>query len=178
LKQEIRYRVTGSLFLLAVAVICLPMLLDGAGVSTRALPELPPMEETPPPGPPAEPEPPVPESDFLVRVQALRSAVDDDGFLAESGTRFGEPVLTASREDTEVWAIQVASFGNAANAEGFRERLREDGYEAFISTAKAQEKVLSRVAVGPFLDRERAESLRSELSARYDLGAQLMAFSN
>ena len=30
--QQTRYRVTGSLFLVALAIICLPMLFDGEGL--------------------------------------------------------------------------------------------------------------------------------------------------
>lgn len=200
MKEETRYRVTGSLFLLAVAVICLPMLFDGAGLPARSLPDLPMNQPLPEPEPlPARP----PESDFVARVAELRERVDEQGFMTDSGTRFGEPVLTPAEADGgrerpaaeapvpapaaraapkagdgKAWAVQVASFAQAANAEQFRSRLRADGYEAFISTVKADERVLSRVAVGPFLDRERARTLQQELSARYDVQARLMAFSN
>jgi DedD protein len=176
LKEQTRYRVTGSLFLLAVGVICLPMLLDGAGLPVRELPAL--LEPTEQTLPDTVPVPAAPESDFVARVEQLRRQVDDDGYLTDSGTRFGEPVLTDSTAGTDAWAVQVASFSDAGNAESFRTRLREDGYEAFISTAKHDGQVLSRVAVGPLLDAQRAQSLRSELSARYDLEARLMAFSN
>lgn len=175
MKEETRYRVTGSLFLLALAVICLPMLLDGAGLPARELPPLPMAERLPEVRPVA---PPAPESDFVARVDKLREQVDDDGFVAQSGTRFGEPVLVPAGARTDTWAVQVASFAAGANAEDFRTRLRADGYEAFISTAKADGKVLSRVAVGPLLDRERAQRLQQELSARYAVQAQLMDFSN
>jgi DedD protein len=193
LREETGYRVTGILFLLAVAIICLPMLLDGAGLPARRLPDLP-MQDTLPEVQPLATQ--APESDFVARVEQLREQVDEDGFLTDSGTRFGEPVLTpepvATPEpmlsqqpvlsrgsaNTGAWAVQVASFARAANAEDFRARLREDGYEAFISTAKSDSQVLSRVAVGPLLDRQRGETLRRELSARYDVEARLMAFSN
>lgn len=202
MREETRYQVTGSLFLLAVAVICLPMLLDGAGVPARTLPDLP-MEDSLPEVESLAGR--APESDFVARVEELRGVVDEDGFMADSGTRFGEPVLLDQEAgagpggegaedarggraegrarspggmDSDAWAVQVASFARSDNAEDFRARLREDGYEAFISTAKLDDRVLSRVAVGPLLDRKRAESLRGELSARYDVQARLMAFSN
>lgn len=181
MKEQTRYRVTGSLFLLALAVICLPMLLDGAGLPARELPPL--LDDEPAvstlPDAPSDPAPAAaPESDFVARVEELRQQVDDEGFLTDSGTRFGEPVLSDPAARTDTWAVQVASFSEVGNAEQFRTRLREDGYEAFISTAKLNGQVLSRVAVGPLLDAERAESLRGELSARYDVKARLMAFSN
>jgi|TARA_Y100001933_G_scaffold227389_2_gene242073 DedD protein len=175
LREETRYRVTGSLFLLALAVICLPMLFDGAGLPAE---ELPPLDfDEPLPEPEIAPVP-APESDFVERVETLREQVDEQGFLTDSGTRFGEPVLTDANADTDVWAVQVASFADTDNAENFRGRLRGDGYEAFLSTVRTDDQVLSRVAVGPLLDRQEAESLQRELSARYDTQARLMAFSN
>ena len=209
MREETRYRVTGSIFLLALAVISLPMLLDGAGLPAKSLPDLT-MDDEPPEARRLSAR--APESDFMARVEQLREQVDEDGFLTDSGTRFGEPVLTPTEagsrgegsegserdagavqtdggvtraigrvgasEGTGAWAVQVASFAQADNAEDFRARLRKDGYEAFISTAKSDDRVLSRVAVGPLLDRQRAETLRGELSARYDVQARLMAFSN
>lgn len=175
MKDETRYRVTGSLFLLAVAVICLPMLLDGDGLPARDLPDLPPAETLPALDPPTRP---APESNYAARVERLREQVDADGFMADSGTRFGEPILTEPRGSSDTWAVQVASFSQAGNAEKFRGRLREDGYEAFLSTVRSDEQVLSRVAVGPLLDEARARTLRDELSSRYQVQARLMEFSN
>jgi DedD protein len=175
-KEETRYRVTGSLFLLALAVILLPMLLDGAGLPARELPALPFSDQLPEM---RTVEPPPPESDFVTRVEKLREQVDGDGYMAQTGTRFGEPVLVPASARTDVWAVQVASFADAGNAEELRTRLRSDGYEAFISTAKAADgKVVSRVAVGPLLERARAQSLQQELSTRYAVKARLMDFSN
>lgn len=175
MREETRYRVTGSLFLLALAVICLPMLLDGAGLPARDLPELP-MQEALPDLPAVVQQ--APRDNIAERIEALREQTDAEGFMTDTGTRFGEPVLTRADGRTDVWAVQVASFAEVVNAEAFRERLRGDGYEAFISTARNGGQVVSRVAVGPLLDRERAERLRQELSARYSTSARLMAFSN
>ena len=91
MNERNRYRVTGSIFLIAVAVIVLPMLFDGAGT---------PMSEAPPipqPRPQAQPLPDfadvVPATDVVERVQALHEEIDEQGFVNDSGTRFGEPVL-------------------------------------------------------------------------------------
>ena len=175
MKEETRYRVTGSLFLLALAVIGLPMLFDGAGLPARELPPV--IIDEPLPEVTLAPEEP-PQTDFIARVDALRAEVDEEGFHRDTETRFGEPVLAPLSDKTDVWAVQVASFAEPDNAEGFRARLRDDGYEAFISTARARGTVRSRVAVGPLLNRKQAESLQNELSARYRVEAQLMTFAN
>ncbi len=175
MKEETRYRVTGSLFLLALAVIALPMLFDGAGLPARELPPVD-IDSSLPAVTSIKEE--SQRSDFIARVEELRAAVDEEGFHRDTDTRFGEPVLAPDSEATEVWAVQVASFAEPGNADAFRARLREDGYEAFVSTAKGKGSVLNRVAVGPLMNRQMAQSLTDELSARYQVEARLMAFAN
>ena len=173
--EQTRYRVTGSLFLLALAIICLPMLFDGEGMASI---ELDPMEP-PPPAPRVTPmEQVAPASDFIARVDELRGQVDDDGFLVESGTLFGEPVLSDATDDASAWAVQVASFVKQENARKFRAQLREQGYEAFISTAKTNGSIHYRVAVGPLLNIADADELQVELSQMNEVEARIMAFSN
>ncbi len=175
MNEQTRYRVTGSLFLLAVAVVCLPMLFDGNGLpsvslepmsSAVSLPDVRPYREV------------APQSDFIARVDALRREVDDDGFHRGSNTLFGEPVLGGVASATDVWAIQVASFAEHDNALSFRSELRDDGYEAFLSTIKNGNAIRYRVAVGPLLDLTEAEMLQQELSGQYEVAARLMAFSH
>jgi len=186
LKQETRYRVTGSLFLLALAVIFLPMLFDGAGLPTVELEPLPVLSELPAPIALPAPEPALPASavevapapvELVEAVETLRDEIDAAGFHAETETRLGEPVLTDVRADSVAWAVQVASFADVDNARVFRERLREDGYEAFLSTVRSGSDVRTRVAVGPLLSREQAARLQAELSSRYRVNARLMDFS-
>ncbi len=174
--EQTRYRVTGGLFLLAVAVVVLPMLLDGEGLA--------PVEIEPLDVPGNTPElrrrvDVAPATDLLERAAELASQVDDAGFQAQDGgTRFGEPVLTEAGADTRVWAVQLASFEKEANALKLRDRLRGEGREAFISTVKHNGRILSRVAVGPFLDQSLAEAARAELSDELSLDVRLVAFSN
>jgi cell division septation protein DedD len=173
--EHTRYRVTGSLFLLAVAVILFPMLFDGAG--------LPPVEIERLSVPLDKPavtrrQDVAPETDVVERVSELVAEVDDTGFLAESGTRFGEPLLLEASVSTRVWAVQLASFSEVENAQKLRDQLRGDGYEAFISTVKKDQVIMSRVAVGPLLSRADADNLRDELSASLSLEARIVAFSN
>lgn len=174
--EQTRYRVTGSLFLLAVAIIIFPMLFDGEGLKAVQIEPL----DVPKTVPDVDRRDDIaPATDFEARVEELAGRVDEEGFQTDAaGTRFGEPVLTEANAATRVWAVQVASFGEEGNALKLRDRLRSDGYEAFISTVKQEGQVLSRVAVGPFLEESEAEALRGELSAALSLNARIVAFSN
>jgi DedD protein len=175
--EQNRHRVTGSLFLLAIAVILFPMLFDGAGLEPLEIEPLNVPKQAPDVASRTDK---APHSDFVARADALRETVDDGGFQTEAeGTRMGEPVLTEADQTTRVWAVQVASFGEEENALKLRDRLRSDEKEAFISTVRQEGETLRRVAVGPLLDRAEADGLRDELAATLELNdVRVVAFSN
>jgi len=175
--EQTRYRVTGSLFLLAVVVILFPMLFDGAGLETVHIEPLDVPKTSPDVARRSEK---APESDLIARAAALSEEMDDEGFQNDAaGTRIGEPVLTEADEDTRVWAVQVASFGEEENALKLRDELRNLEFEAFISTVRQNDAVLRRVAVGPLLDRNAADGLRDELSDVLALeDVRVVAFAN
>ena len=176
MNEQTRHRITGSLFLLALAIIFLPMLFDGDGVASV---QLEPIETDYVPPAVQRFDEQVPDSDFAERVAELRAEVDEQGFHRDTGARLGEPVLSVPNDATEAWAIQLASFADQDNAREFRDRLRADGYEAFVASYKpAAGQAMNRVAVGPLLNSSRARLLLEELADRYDTQGRIMAFGN
>ncbi len=174
-----RYRITGSIFLIALAIILLPMLFDGAGVpvdeaprmpqglpDNTSLPEVPRFDEI------------VPASNVVDQVQELKDQVDADGFSTDDGTRVGEPRLGPANTETKIWAVQAASFAGLSNAKALRTQLREAGYEAFISSTKtAGGKVLHRVAVGPLLKKDDAQDIRRRVSTGFSLQPDIVSMT-
>jgi cell division septation protein DedD len=193
-----RYRLIGSIFLLAVAAIFLPMIFDAPppsvqDISTSA--ELPrgtlPLKAVNPETTEdtiekmkvsqAEMSQSFARSDMLERVDKLRNQVDDDGYWIDNGTRFGEPILQPLRSDTKAFAVQLATFDEAANAENLRELLRQDSQEAFISQYKQRgligEKIRYRVAVGPMLSHTLAKEKRTSYTQKYGVQAIVVAMT-
>ena len=165
-----RYRVTGSIFLIALAIIVLPMLFDGAGAPMREAPSQLPLKNTSSVLPDFADV--VPTSDVVARVEGLRGEVDADGFATDSGTRFGEPVLQPGDANSKIWAVQAASFASNDNALSFRSELRKAGFEAFISTVKdrtSDSGRMYRVAVGPLLSKVDAEEIQAAISADFSV---------
>lgn len=173
--ERARHRLTGAIFLIALAAVLVPMLFDGP-------------REAPPPLPPLEAEaidtaevaaPKIDEA-ALAEAEALRERVDDEGFDVETGVRVGEPTLAdadaPAAAPAEAWAIQVASFSEHANAVKLRDRLLADGYAAFLSERKSGTGRSTRVAVGPLIERTEAERLRTELGERYKASALVVRF--
>ena len=171
MQERTRYRITGTVFLIALAVILLPMLFDGAGVDLPGAPAMPAAETRGPPLPVYEEV--VPATDVVERVTALADEVDADGFSAE-GTRFGEPVLQQPDDATAVWAVQAASFADVENARLFREELRALNLESFISSRKRSGEIMHRVAVGPFLEKDDAEAVLTRIERSFDVGPVLV----
>lgn len=67
------------------------------------------------------------------------------------------------------WAVQLGSFSVPNNALALRDRLRAKGYTAFIESGFTAAGEVSRVFVGPVLDRGRAESSMAKLRREMQL---------
>ena len=175
LTDRTRYRLTGSIFLIAVAAVVLPILFDGAGVEPMHLEPLPPADFT------VEPDTsPVPDLSPALAVRSeLEAEIDADGFDRRTGTRIGQARLLPDDEAAGdlTWAVQVASFERRENAVARRDALLSDGYEAFLSEAKRDGRVTTRVAIGPVVEREDALRLKAELDSRYADEAVVVRFS-
>ena len=174
LTQRNRYRLTGAIFLLAVAAIALPVLFDGEGVAPMHLDPLPrptlDVSTEMPPKPDVTP--------ALEARRELKAAIDEDGYARDTGTRIGDPVLLPEESDADLkWAVQVGSFTQHANAIGQRDRLLADDYAAFLSNVKHEGALAARVAVGPFINRDDARRAKEELNRRYGFDAVVVKFS-
>ncbi|WP_210395418.1 SPOR domain-containing protein [Motiliproteus sediminis] len=71
------------------------------------------------------------------------------------------------------WTLQLAAFKERANAERLRDRLNKAGYSAYIREKNA----LSRVYVGPEVQRSELEALKRKLSRELKLDGLILRFS-
>jgi len=72
---------------------------------------------------------------------------------------------TGAESETGLWAVQLGSFSNQANAERLAADLRKQGYAAFLSQLKTVDGSLHRVRIGPQKDRESAEGVAAKLKS-------------
>jgi DedD protein len=171
-QERTRYRISGSLFLIALAVIFLPMLFDE---DNRPIPAIPTEPEQAMPKPIPAYDNVVPSSDVVAKVEALRAEVDSEGFSTSTKERIGEPILLTTSNETEVWAVQAASFAKVDNARNFRQELRDAGYEAFVSSAKnASGTIMHKVAIGPLLKKTDADDIATKISDAFEISPQLV----
>lgn len=171
MKIQTRNRVVGGLFFAALAVIFIPMLFDeprGPALEIEPMPDLN-LERVP-----AIPLPDA--STVLAKRDELREIVDEDGFLVETGSRLGDPTLDPTSEESDVWAVQLGSFRDEVRADALRERLKNDGRPTWVSQAKVNGELMTRVAVGPFKEREEANAFRESAVELYELDAVVVGF--
>jgi DedD protein len=190
----VKQRLAGAIVLIALGVIFIPMLLDGAGMMEKDRLEmrLPPkprydfprhIEVEPLPEPvkeevvstkeekiSEEPKPvkkPEPEKPKPEKPRASAKPSKSLSTSTSTKTTSKSPALTT-------YVIQVGSFGERKNALALRDKLRKAGFTAYVETTKASGKEMTRVKVGPVLKRKEAESLLQRLSKEMKLKGQVV----
>lgn len=64
------------------------------------------------------------------------------------------------------FAVQLGAFGNAADANALRDRVRAAGFSAFVEQVRTDKGALNRVRVGPVASRAEAEQLKAQVAAK------------
>lgn len=173
----IKQRLIGAVVLVALMVIFLPMFFSSSETEPVdiliEMPEKPPIPEfdiskpVKPSGqltdsvPEAEPAPapsPAPEVAVEQQAEELKDKKVDDSGLPVS------------------WALQVASFKERENAEKLRDKLRKDGFKAYIKYRLDVEPRLIRVFIGPVLERESIDKLKVDVSKQYQLDGVVVRY--
>ena len=155
--------------LIALAVIFLPLLLDGAGSESQyrrveRLREEPPrvIREDGQREVIAMPEA-APTNTALSVSPAIESTVDP---VQEQTTTAKVPEASESTEvnisTLSAWVVQAGSFGDEQNALAVRDRLRRAGHPSFITAT--DDRTLFRVRVGPMTNQTQATTTRDDVA--------------
>jgi DedD protein len=84
-----------------------------------------------------------------------------------------KPQPEPAASTTGMWAVQLGSFSNKANAEKLAADLRKQGYAAFLSQLDTGSGTLHRVRIGPQKDRDAAEAMAARL-LKVDIKGQVV----
>lgn len=133
---------------------------DAGGAVARSDAGREPPPEKPAAQPPARLPEPAPEEAPAAAAVASQDAPARDG---RSTVAAASAEATAERSETGMWAVQLGSFSDKANAERLAASLRKEGYAAFLSRLQSESALLHRVRVGPQKDRDSAESIARQL---------------
>lgn len=199
MKQGTKQRIVGSVVLISLALIFLPIILDGEGsyqapVSSR-IPEPPVVPVMPEPTPTRplvlsdnfETEPATAESE--TELVAGNETGDDTAAEATAGNEIasssaagqtepaGEPEPGFRRQVPQFettglprgWAVRMGSFSDPANAGNLLQRLQDAGYKAYSRVSGSGQGQLTVVYVGPWLERQLAQDYLIRLQDQFQL---------
>ena len=180
-----KQRLTGTLVLGCLALIFIPMLLDGEGIQ---------------PAPEPAPIPPAPAfTDTLIEEPQRPRIVADEApqqARAPDNEPVQEPEPEAAAESEplaevqaeaeaparlpsglpESWAVRLGVFGDQSNAEKLMKQLVDAGYKAYSRRMGSSGSLRTGVFVGPVLSRTEANRLIRELSDKFELNGLVVRF--
>ncbi len=161
-----KHRLTGAIVLVILAVIFVPMLLDGESPTTISETNIP-------------PKPDEFSSKIIPLDEITQLALPETPTTAPAQPAETEPAVAAPPSTSPVpapapapakpqsapgaWVVQLGSFSSEQNALALRNQLRAKGYTAFVEKTQSGAASLYRVNVGPELERARAEAQRNAL---------------
>ncbi len=195
MNEQVKQRLVGAVVLVSLAVIFIPMLLDGDDDSSMSrngsnIPQQPdfdfepleiplqPIEPVAAERPrvidkpePAEAEPPRPAVTKPAESKPVEAA---QGPAAPISKPVTSPAKGAATDEPVAWVVQVGSFSQSANALALRDKLRKNGFTAFVEKYRDKDKTSYRVRVGPELKRATAERHLEQLAAKFKLKGIIM----
>lgn len=177
LDKGLKQRMVGALVLVALAVIFLPMLFSRPDeqrqvvVDAPAMPSMPAMpEQSVVPVEVPEPEP-IPEPPQPPQTEA--EPVAEPVVTAPPQAEPAKPVSHLDANSLPVsWSVQLASLSSRERAVELQQRLRSQGYNAYVRSVDG----MNRVFVGPVIERAEANRLRDQLNRQQKLNGFIVRF--
>ena len=71
------------------------------------------------------------------------------------------------------FAVQLGAFGQPADANALRDKVRAAGFSAFVEQVRTDNGVLNRVRVGPVASRAEAEQLKAQVAAKVGIAGMV-----
>lgn len=144
--KELKQRILGAIVLVALGVIFIPALLDGAGYRSR---EKQTIEIPPPPK-----FPPLSQT----TLKPVPTPVDNKIKQVEMQQKKQEKTPIQS------FTLQVGIFSTKTSAEKFAKTLKKEGH-VYVDDTVVDGKKVYRVRIGPEIDRARLEKLKDKLNS-------------
>lgn len=202
MNQATKQRIVGTVVLLALALIFLPIVFDGEGsyqtpLSSR-IPDPPVITLMPDPEPvrpalaielpPVTPQPEIsaePDTAALEEVAAaIVSPVPADGATIETSAAVvtSEPVFSREAPALDAnglpqgWSVRLGSFAEANNATSLMQRLQAAGYRAYTLPMPGSGAPMTGVFVGPWLERELVADYQKQLQEEFQLSGLVVRY--
>lgn len=166
----LKQRLIGAIVLLALAVIFLPVFFDRDPAEpvdqTTQIPTRPDIItiNIAEPIPPKQVDlAPVPQEMYIPDQEASVGIEPEPPGLTESGT-------------PKSWVLQVSSFKGKDLANNFRDKLLEADYPAYNREVGTGDSSMTRVYVGPKLDKSALIKVKGEIDSKFGVESILLEF--
>lgn len=170
--SNFRQRIWGAAVFIAIMVIVLPLLLDGAG-SESQFRRVEKLRQEPPnivdqdgnssiQSIPERRENPVSIADIASQIKIGES--DPPDYMKASDEVRNSLRRTRTAEPLTAWVVQVGSFNDHENALAVRDQLRRSGFASFVRDRNAVSDPF-RVLVGPMISEQSAADSRTKVEA-------------
>lgn len=198
MNQGAKQRIVGTVVLLALALIFLPIIFDGQGsyqapVSSR-IPATPIISILP--------EPIQSRPVIVGDVETLEADELEVATTASVIERVEEPAVVIATEepvsDVEItestaifsrevpqlsdaglpqgWVVRLGSFSDSENASNLVKRLQDAGYKAYSRSMRSDQGALTGVFVGPWLDRGQVNEYQQKLQEEFSLAGLVVRY--
>ena len=201
MRYTLKHRLIGAAVLAAVAVLLLPSFFkekkeyevntksqiparpNVVAEEFRAPQPVPNIEPAPAPETmfvPSEPVSDMPVADTPEVSVATSSAVQVSSAKAIAATAQATssiPAMPLNQKGLpDAWVVQVGSFNNKEAANKLRDDLQADGQKAYVRTTTSGNSTVSRVYIGPKLDKNQALALKEQMDRRLKVKSMVMRF--
>lgn len=191
MNQGTKQRIVGTVVLLALALIFLPIIFDGEGsyqtpLSSR-IPEPPIITILPDPVP-VRPVLAIEEPVTVVAPEATpEPALADSTSVSVPAESPAEVVISEPAFSREIpsldqnglpqgWSVRLGSFADANNASSLLQRLLAGGYRAYTRPMPGSGAQMTGVFVGPWLERELVADYQKQLQAEFQLSGLVVRY--
>ncbi len=175
-------RLIGGLVLFTVGAVILPIVFDGAGLSSRrpdslTAPDQPIVAKVNIPIPPLEPvarelsEPTALNESNAEQTKAHQASVkhsNNDKSSSQSDITPITPAVETKATKSKVnqvvtWVVQVGSFNSQVNANQMVGKLKKKKLPAFSRNASSGGDIVHRVLVGPYTKQKKADGIKERI---------------
>ena len=169
---KLKQRLTGAIILTSLAIILLPLLLDGTEEDRARI-------ATDIPEPPKIDLEDITVQEVMRKIEQMEKAsearlpkevVDETDYEAA-------PDHILDRNQLPVnWSLQLGSFEREDNATRLRAQLREQNYRSYILHGNTNEGEIYRVFVGPSSSKETLVEMNQEIEAKLKLKGRIVRY--
>lgn len=169
---KLKQRLTGAVILTSLAIILLPLLLDGTEEDRVRI-------ATDMPAPPKIDLADITVQDVMRKIEQMEKASEarlPKEVVDETNYEFAPDYIFDKNQLPVNWSLQLGSFQKEDNATRLRAQLRGENYRSYILHANTNDGEIYRVFVGPSSSKETLVKKNLEIEAKLKLKGRIVRY--